>query len=352
MPKETAGSSTSQGKPTLLIIEDDEDLALQMKWALGKDYFVCVAHDGPSAMKAIQENKPKIVTLDLGLPPSPGGVDEGFRVLSGLLDQDPSAKVIVITGRQEREYGLKAVSIGAYDYMTKPIDVEELKVVLKRALHLKQLEEEYKLLEAQVHTRWDEMIWSSKAMEQVWIKIQRVAPTDAGVLILGETGTGKTRLLYRFLWMLSDAGYSGEITVIDMAPGVAWGVGAKLMEVGELPRSIRYLTSWEIRPPRLIGKDAEEVKRLARRNMELINPMIEEYIERPTKILAINDSTIFIHAGEPARLLIAIQLSRAWMVTAYSGARLADDKGTGISAREREFVAELLQVADIIIRMA
>lgn len=191
MPKETAGSSTPQGKPTLLIIEDDEDLALQMKWALGKDYFVCVAHDGPSAVKSFQENKPGIVTLDLGLPPSPGGVDEGFRVLSGLLDQDPSAKVIVITGRQEREYGLKAVSIGAYDYMTKPIDVEELKVVLKRALHLKQLEEEYKLLEAQVHTRWDEMIWSSKAMEQVWIKIQRVAPTDAGVLILGETGTGK-----------------------------------------------------------------------------------------------------------------------------------------------------------------
>ncbi|GBC71654.1 hypothetical protein HRbin02_01439 [Candidatus Calditenuaceae archaeon HR02] len=169
--------------------------------------------------------------------------------------------------------------------------------------------------------------------------------------VLGEVRTGKTRLLYRFVWMLTEAGFGGEITVIDMAPGLSWGVGGKLVEVGELPVGLRYLTSWEIMPPRLIGRDAEDVKRLAKKNEEAIRPLLEEYSKRPTSILAINDATIYIHRGEPGQLFSTMSLARAWLVTAYYGSRLADDKGTGISVREKSFVEQLLQVSDIVIRM-
>ncbi|MEM0482359.1 MAG: hypothetical protein QXM16_05685 [Nitrososphaerota archaeon] len=174
---------------------------------------------------------------------------------------------------------------------------------------------------------------------------------ESHTTIFGEVRTGKTRLLYRLLWMLSESGLGGEITVLDMAPGLSWGVGGKLVEVGELPDGVKYLTSWEIRPPRLIGRDSEDVSRLAKANEESIRPLIENYSKNPTSILAINDVTIYIHAGEPAQLFSAMSLARAWLVTAYYGSRLADDKGTGISVRERGFVEQLLRVSDIVIRL-
>ncbi|MEJ5376801.1 MAG: PEP-CTERM-box response regulator transcription factor [bacterium] len=181
-----------QDKPRLLIVEDDQDLATQLKWALARHYEVDAAQDAASALRVFKKARPKLVTLDLGLPPDPGGVKEGFNVLGNLLESDPMVKVIVITGRQEREHGLRAVAMGAYDYMSKPVDVQELEVVLKRALHVRALEEENQALEAREHrASAGEMLWASKVMEEVWVKIQRVAKTDAPVLLLGETGTGK-----------------------------------------------------------------------------------------------------------------------------------------------------------------
>ncbi len=179
-------------KPSLLIVEDDEELATQLKWAMAKHYEVKAAQDAASALKLFKEARPKLITLDLGLPPDPGGVQEGFRVLGALLEADPLVKVIVITGRQEREHGLRAVAMGAYDYMSKPVEVQELVVILKRALHLRTLEEENQALEARARMGApQEMLWASKPMEEVWTKIQRVARTDAPVLLVGETGTGK-----------------------------------------------------------------------------------------------------------------------------------------------------------------
>ncbi len=183
---------TSKGKPRLLIVEDDQDLATQLRWAMAKNYEVQSAQDASSALKLFREHRPGLVTLDLGLPPDPGGVREGFRVLGALLEADPLVKVIVITARQEREHGLKAVAMGAYDYMSKPVEAQELEVVLRRALHVRALEEENQALESKARSApQGEMLWSSRPMEEVWGKIQRVAKTDAPVLLLGETGTGK-----------------------------------------------------------------------------------------------------------------------------------------------------------------
>ena len=114
-----------------------------MKWALAEEYDVTLAEDRGSALKAFQKKRPDIVTLDLGLPPRPASVEEGFAALSEILTVDPHAKIIVITGRGEKEHALKAVAGGAYDFLSKPVEIDELKVMLKRASYLAGLEREH-----------------------------------------------------------------------------------------------------------------------------------------------------------------------------------------------------------------
>jgi len=201
-------------RPKLLIVEDDSELATQLKWALARQYDVIIAADGPSALKTLAKHGPHVVTLDLGLPPDPGGVEEGFKLLAAFLERDPLIKVIVITGREEREHGLKAVAMGAYDYMTKPVEVEELKVILKRAFNLRNLEEEHRALQGKAQEARG-IIFASTVMDEVWAKVQRVAKTDAPVLITGETGTGK-ELTARAIHRLSKR-KDGPFVPIDCA---------------------------------------------------------------------------------------------------------------------------------------
>ncbi|MEM1923418.1 MAG: hypothetical protein QXO86_00900 [Nitrososphaerota archaeon] len=191
-----------------------------------------------------------------------------------------------------------------------------------------------------------------KKAEKMWLMLKPEKIASNRVLIAGEVKSGKTRLLYRFIQMLVEAGYAADITIIDMAPSAVWGVGGKIVEVGDIPEEVRYLTSWEIKPPRLIGREREEVLRLAQTNAELITTLLREYTTRPTKLLIINDATIFVHAGDPKTLLYTMDLSRSWIVTAYYGKKLEADKGSGLTARERDFVEYLMRASDIIIRMA
>jgi two-component system NtrC family response regulator len=180
------------GKPKLLIIEDDDALRLQMKWALAEDFEVCQAEDRESALEIFRRERPALVTLDLGLPPSTHGVEEGFAVLSTLLEIDATAKIIVVTGRAERENGRNAVASGAYDFFCKPYDLDELKIVLRRAQYLFMLEEEHRHLERRARSEaFSEMLGTSRPMQDVFAMIRKVATTDAPVLILGESGTGK-----------------------------------------------------------------------------------------------------------------------------------------------------------------
>ncbi len=115
---------TRSAKPRLLVVEDDEDLRTQMKWALMQDYEVMLAEDRESALKAFQRKKPDVVTLDLGLPPFPTSVEEGFAALSEILTSNPMAKIIVITGQGEKEHALRAVADGAYDFLQKPVEID------------------------------------------------------------------------------------------------------------------------------------------------------------------------------------------------------------------------------------
>ena len=180
-------------KPKLLIVEDDESIRTQMKWALMQDYAVFLAEDRPNALKIYQREKPNVVTLDLGLPPSPADAKEGFLALSEIIEQNPFVKIIVITGQGEKNIALEAVGRGAYDFFSKPIQIEELKIVLNRAGHLSKLEQDYRDLQQQclVDQSFEGMLGTSPQMHQVFTDIRKVSSSDIPVLVVGESGTGK-----------------------------------------------------------------------------------------------------------------------------------------------------------------
>lgn len=179
-------------KPRLLIVDDDEGLRTQMKWALIQDYEVVLAEDRESALKTFRKKKPDVVTLDLGLPPRPANVEEGLAALSEILTLNPQAKIIVITGQSEKEHALKAVSDGAYDFLHKPVEIDELKVVLKRAVYLATLEREHReMQDGLVHEGFQGMLGLSPQMQEVFTTIRKVSSSDVPVLIMGDSGTGK-----------------------------------------------------------------------------------------------------------------------------------------------------------------
>ncbi len=188
-------------KPRLLVVDDDENIRTQMKWALLEDYDVFLATDGEEALNVMVKKKPSLVTLDLGLPPSPEDITEGLKLLGQFLQLDPTLKVVVVTGSPERSAALKAISLGAHDFFTKPIDIDELKAILKRAYYVHSLEIEYRDLQKKVREKsFNEIIGSCPKMLDVFNDIRKIATTDVSALITGASGTGKelvARALHR-----------------------------------------------------------------------------------------------------------------------------------------------------------
>lgn len=185
-------SSKTETQKKLLIVEDDEDLRTQMKWALSDEYKVFLAEDRAGAVDLMRRDQPNVVTLDLGLPPNPAGVEEGFAALQEIAAIQPAPKVVVITGRGEKEHAVNAVSQGAYDYFMKPVEIDELKIVLRRAAYVAELEEEHRKLQERVGgDTFEGMLGTCEKMQAVYKTIRKVAVTDAPVLIEGESGTGK-----------------------------------------------------------------------------------------------------------------------------------------------------------------
>ncbi|HVU18455.1 MAG TPA: PEP-CTERM-box response regulator transcription factor [Candidatus Didemnitutus sp.] len=179
-------------KPKLLIVDDDEEIRTQMRWALDNEYEVLMAGDRPSAIQAFRGARPPVVLLDLGLPPQPGTPVEGLAALAELLAIDPLAKIVIVSGQSEKTAAMQAVGAGAYDFLNKPVEIPELKLLLKRCYHLYQLEREYRDLQHRVSTEsFEGLLGTSTGMQTVFESVRKVATTDAPVLILGESGTGK-----------------------------------------------------------------------------------------------------------------------------------------------------------------
>ena len=179
-------------KPQLLIVDDDEEIRSQLKWSLQQDYEVLMAEDRVSSLEIVRQHRPRVTLLDLGLPPNPGNPEEGLATLSEVLTFDPLVKVIIISGQSEKAVALRAVGQGAYDFLPKPVDVEELKLILKRAFHVAQLEREYRQVQAGLSfDSFERMLGNSPPMQEVFSAIRKVATSEVPVLILGESGTGK-----------------------------------------------------------------------------------------------------------------------------------------------------------------
>lgn len=186
----------AEKKPVLLIVEDDEGLQRQLRWAY-EDYEVQVAGDRDSAIALLRQYEPAVVTLDLGLPPDPDGTSEGFATLEAIHSLKPDTKVIIASGHGARESALRAISGGAYDFYQKPVDIDELGLIVARAFQLHAIERENERLAGAVgtdQTVLGGMITGAPEMLKVACTIERVAPTDVSVMLLGASGTGKELL--------------------------------------------------------------------------------------------------------------------------------------------------------------
>jgi len=185
----------------LLIVEDDSGLQTQLRWCF-EGYEVLQARDRPGAMSQIRRHQPQLVTLDLGLPPDPANATEGLALLEEILSVAPSTKIIVVTGSDDRETALKAVAQGAYDFYVKPVDADALRLIVDRAARLYDLEEENRRLSRGAEQPLRGLITADPGMLKVCRMIERVAPSDTTVLLLGDSGTGK-EILARALHQLS-----------------------------------------------------------------------------------------------------------------------------------------------------
>jgi len=202
--------------PVLLVVEDDEGLQRQLKWAYD-GYRVVAAHDRSEAIEALRLHEPAVVTLDLGLPPDPDGVEEGFATLQEILRLMPDTKIIVASGHGARESALKAISLGAYDFYKKPVDIDELGLIVARAFHLHEIEEENRRLAdggGSEATVLGSIITAAPEMQKVAKTIERVANADVSVMLLGASGTGK-ELLARAVHEKS--GRKGDFIAINCA---------------------------------------------------------------------------------------------------------------------------------------
>jgi two-component system, NtrC family, response regulator len=200
--------------PKLLIVEDDPGLQAQLKWAYD-DFDVIVVGDRAAALTALRAEQPAVVTLDLGLPPDPDGTSEGFAVLDEIMRLKPDTKVIVASGHGARESALAAINKGAYDFYQKPVDIDALGLIVRRALQLHRIEAENRSLALKVghdNKVLGSLVTAAPEMVRVARTIERVANTNVSVMLLGASGTGK-ELLARGLHDASDRRHGAFVAI-------------------------------------------------------------------------------------------------------------------------------------------
>lgn len=182
--------SSEKSRP-LLIVEDDPALQKQIRWAFDQ-YETLTADDRESALVQVRRHLPPVVTMDLGLPPDADSVSEGFKLLEQILSVAPETKVIVLTGQNDRANALRAIGLGAYDFFAKPFEIEMLGLTIERAYRLHDLQlENCRLQLMQQPDVLSGLISRDPEVLRVCRTVEKVAVSDATVLILGESGTGK-----------------------------------------------------------------------------------------------------------------------------------------------------------------
>ena len=180
----------SQKQRCLLIVEDDVGLQSQLRWSF-EDYDVVMAGDRPTALALLRRHQPAVVLQDLGLPPDAAGTAEGFATITEIMEEAPHTKIIVVTGNGDRDNAVKSIGCGAYDFCSKPLDLEVLRLIVDRAFRVHELEAENRRLRSHSTAVFEGVIGSSPAMLNAYRMVEKVSSSSATVLLLGETGTGK-----------------------------------------------------------------------------------------------------------------------------------------------------------------
>jgi two-component system NtrC family response regulator len=190
-------------KEYLLVIEDDAGLREQLKWCFS-DYEVIFAGNRDEAIKLLRRYEPRVVTLDLGLPPLADSYEEGIETLKTIVDLIPSTKVIMVTGQSDKDIAIQTISYGAYDFYTKPIEAQELALIVKRAFYLADIEADRNSLYKEVHSsQVTGVLTTNPHMLRVCQTVEKIAPNNITTLIQGESGTGK-EILAKAIHSLSE----------------------------------------------------------------------------------------------------------------------------------------------------
>ena len=190
------------GKQKLLVIEDDPGLQKQLHWSFD-GYEVLLAGEREAALALVRRHQPAVVTMDLGLPPDPDGATEGLATLQQILALAPDTKVIILSGNQDRAHALKAIALGAYDFHQKPFDADMLGLVIARAFYLHAMQQENRrMLQTQADSPLAGIVSRDPGMLKLCRSVEKVAPSSASVMLLGDSGSGK-ELIARGLHALS-----------------------------------------------------------------------------------------------------------------------------------------------------
>ncbi|SFM47128.1 PEP-CTERM-box response regulator transcription factor [Rugamonas rubra] len=190
-------------KKKLLVVEDDLGLQTQLRWSFDA-YEVVLADRRETALAQLRRHQPAVVTMDLGLPPEPDGAGEGLALLQQMLAAAPDTKVIILSGNQERANALKAVAMGAYDFHQKPVDADLLGLVVERAFFLHAMQQENRrMLQIEADSPLGGIVSRDPAMLKLCRSVEKVAPSSASVMLLGDSGSGK-ELIARGLHKLSN----------------------------------------------------------------------------------------------------------------------------------------------------
>ncbi len=182
--------SDTQVKHKLLIVEDDTGLQSQLRWHFDQ-YEVLVAGDRAEALAALRLHEPAVILQDLGLPPDDEGVTEGFRCIRDIAALSPSAKIIVMTGNADYENAVRAIAMGAYDFYQKPVNADTLDMILQRAFHIYELEEQNRRLQEQQQAPSNGIVTCDPGMLRICRMIEKLAPSNVTCTLTGESGTGK-----------------------------------------------------------------------------------------------------------------------------------------------------------------
>ncbi len=183
-------SRQSNHKPTLLIVEDDRGLQSQLRWHFDQ-YDTVIVENRQDAIAALRLHEASVIIQDLGLPPDEDGVEEGFKCVQDILRIAPASKIIVMTGKTGHEHAIKAVAMGAYDYYEKPVDPTTLDLIVQRAFHIHDLEEDNRRLHLSQQEPLDGLITNDPLMLKICRQLEKIAPTTVTCTLLGESGTGK-----------------------------------------------------------------------------------------------------------------------------------------------------------------